>query len=138
MNIYEFHQSGKTYTIAQLKADVELSKNVQSCLIWLKLLDPPVDGIFGPLSTRALKTFQEYLKCPQIGILDTETAKKLIETDPIKFQKILDESFDKLTLGSDLASRIIKYMLLKQYHVSMKPKEFNIVFTSAILFDVFF
>ena len=26
MDIYEFHQSGKTYTIAQLKADVEYRK----------------------------------------------------------------------------------------------------------------
>ena len=135
MDIYEFHQSGKTYTIAQLKADVELSKDIQTCLIWLELLDPPVDGIFGPLSTAALKTFQEYLKCPKIGVLDTDTAKKLIETDPVKLREILEKSFGPLKLGNDSASRIIKYMLLKKYHVSVKPKEYNIVYVEGMNAD---
>lgn len=135
MDIYEFHRSGKTYTIAQLKADVELSEDIQRCLIWLGLLDPPIDGIFGPLSTAALKEFQKYLECPQIGVLDTETAKKLIETDPKILDDIIATVFGKLNLGNDLASRIIKYMIDKKYHIAVKPNEYNIVYVEGMNAD---
>ena len=95
-----------------------------------------MDGIFVPISTAALKEFQDYLECSQVGVLDTETAKKLIETDPDELRKIREEKFQgKLKLGNDLASRIVNYMLLKKYHVSVKPKEYNIVYVEGMNAD---
>ena len=134
MDLYAFHRSGKTYTIPELKVEIELASHIQTCLIWLGLLDPPVDGNFGPLSTAALQKFQEYLQCPQVGVLDTETAKKLIETPPEKLREIII-SESQLQLSNDLASRIIKYMILKNYHISLNPKEYNIVYVEGMNAD---
>jgi peptidoglycan hydrolase-like protein with peptidoglycan-binding domain len=105
MDIYEFQESVKKYTIAEVAADEELTTDVQKVLIWLKLLDPPVDGKFGPITTAAFKEFQERMGCPEIGVLDSDTAKKLIETDPAELPP------PRLRASNDLAGRIIKYML---------------------------
>lgn len=139
MDIYEFHQSGKKYTIAEIAADEELTADVQQVLVWHKLLDPPVDGKFGPITTAAFKKFQELLKCPEIGVLDTETAKKLIETSPEELQKLMQESGSVSSIsinpGNDLAGRIIKYMQSKKYQISTKPGEYNIVYIEGLNAD---
>jgi peptidoglycan hydrolase-like protein with peptidoglycan-binding domain len=132
MDIYEFHRSGKRYTIVEISADEELTTDIQTILIWLKLLDPPVDGKFGPITTAAFKEFQELMKCPEIGVLDTITAKKLIETDPTELPIPTLPTFKP---GSDLAGRIIKYMQLKNYHISAKPGEYNIVYVEGMNAD---
>ena len=126
MNIYEFHQSKKEYTIAEIAADEQLTIDVQKILIWLKLLDPPADGKFGPITTEAFKEFQERMHCPEIGVLDNETAKKLIETEPIELPPPM------LRPPDDLAGRIIKYMLVKNYHISTRLDEYNIVYVEGM------
>ncbi len=129
MDIYEFYQSGQEYTIAQVANDEELSRDIQTCLAWLQLLDSSVDGKFGTISTAALENFQKLMKCPKIGVLDTDTAKKLIETDPTELP------LPRLRPGDDLAGRIIKYMLTKNYYVSNKEKEYNIVYVEGMNAD---
>jgi hypothetical protein len=129
MDIYEFHKSGQKYTIAQIAADEELTVDIQKCLVWLKLLDSSIDGKFGPITTEAFKEFQELMKCPEVGVLDTETAEKLIETDPAELPH------PKLKPGDDLAGRIIKFMLTKNYYVSTKPGEYNIVYVEGMNAD---
>ncbi len=133
MDIYEFYKSGNKYTISQLKADRELTEDIQTCLIWLGLLDPPVDGMFGPISTEALKEFQEYMDCPEIGVLDTETTKKLIETDPDELWAKIKNQLD--LSNNDLATRIIKYMIENKYHFSVRAKEYNIVYVEGMNAD---
>lgn len=129
MDIYEFHKSGQKYTIAEIAADEELTVDIQKCLVWLKLLDSSIDGKFGPITTEAFKEFQELMKCPEMGVLDTETAEKLIETDPTELPH------SRLRSGDDLAGRIIKYMLTKNYYVSTKPGEYNIVYVEGMNAD---
>jgi hypothetical protein len=129
MDINEFHRSGEEYTIAEIAADEVLTADIQQCLIWLKLLDPPVDSKFGPITTAAFEEFQKLMNCPKIGVLDTETAKKLIETDPTELPPA------ELKPGNDLAGRIIKYMQKKNYHISTKPGEYNIVYVEGINAD---
>ncbi len=126
MNIYEFHQSKKEYTIAEIAADEQLTVDIQKILIWLKLLDPPADGKFGPITTEAFKEFQERMRCPEIGVLDNETAKKLIETEPSELPP------PALRPSDDLAGRIIKYMLVKNYHISTRLGEYNIVYVEGM------
>ena len=132
MDIYEFHQSGKTYSISKIKADLELSKDVQSCLVWLGLLNPPVDSYFGLISEEALKIFQTNHNCPQVGILDTTTVQRLIETDWDDDKSLFQP---QLKLSNDLASRIIKYMQLKNYHISVRSQEYNIVYVEGMNAD---
>jgi uncharacterized protein YvpB len=51
-------------------------------LVGLGLLNPPVDGLFGPVSTAALHRFQTLMKCGEPGFLGAITAQKLIATKP--------------------------------------------------------
>ncbi|MEO0840202.1 MAG: GH25 family lysozyme [Cyanobacteria bacterium J06643_5] len=131
-SIYEFFESGDRYELSQIAADEELVEDIQKILIWLRLLDPPVDGKFGPITFEAFKEFQKYMDCPSEGILDSETAKKLIETDP---SELFGELKLKLQLSDDFASRVIKYMLLKQYQISIRPGEYNIVYIEGMNAD---
>jgi hypothetical protein len=69
------------------------------------------------------------MNCPNVGILDEETTRKLIETDPTELPP------PTLALSNDLASRIIKYMMLKKYHISTKADEYNIVYVEGMNAD---
>ncbi|MGE5656503.1 MAG: C39 family peptidase [Actinomycetota bacterium] len=80
MKLQDFVGTNKKYDVQAIAADDELSRQVQSRLIDLGLLKPPVDGLFGPLSTAALHRFQTLMQCGEPGFLGTVTAKKLIET----------------------------------------------------------
>lgn len=128
-SIYEFFESEENYDLTQIAADDELVEDIQKILIWLRLLAPPVDGKFGPITLEAFKQFQRYMGCAEIGILDTDTAKKLIETDPSELSEAIESKYH---LSDDFASRIIKYMLLKGYEISSKPGEYNIVYIEGM------
>ncbi|MBW4548800.1 MAG: hypothetical protein KME25_31000 [Symplocastrum torsivum CPER-KK1] len=43
------------YGIEAIAADKELATHIQEVLIWLKFLDPPADGKFGPISSSRLR-----------------------------------------------------------------------------------
>ena len=58
MRLQNFYQAAKlakengenyAFGVEVIAADEELTKHIQEVLIWLKFLDPPVDGKFGPL-----------------------------------------------------------------------------------------
>jgi uncharacterized protein YvpB len=82
MKLQNFLNSKIRYDAKAIAADDELSRHIQSRLIDLGLLKPPVDGLFGPLSTAALHRFQTLMKCGEPGFLGAITAKKLIEAKP--------------------------------------------------------
>jgi len=82
MKLQNFLNSKMRYDAKAIAADDELSHQIQSRLIDLSLLKPPVDGKFGPLSTAALHRFQTLMKCGEAGFLGAVTATKLIETQP--------------------------------------------------------
>ncbi|MGL5080477.1 MAG: C39 family peptidase [Microcoleaceae cyanobacterium] len=82
MKLADFIGTETKYDVDQISNDIELSRQIQTRLIALGLLDPPADGIFGQKSTAALHQFQKYMKCEEPGYLGTETARKLIETKP--------------------------------------------------------
>ncbi|MCC3412116.1 MULTISPECIES: C39 family peptidase [unclassified Microcoleus] len=87
MKLQNFLKSKIRYDSRAIAADDELSRQIQSRLIDLGLLKPPVDGIFGPLSTAALHRFQTLMKCGEPGFLGAITAQKLIETKPADIPK---------------------------------------------------
>jgi uncharacterized protein YvpB len=82
MKLQNFLKSKIRYDAKAIAADDELGRQIQSRLIDLGLLKPPVDAIFGPLSTAALHRFQTQMKCGEPGFLGSVTATKLIETKP--------------------------------------------------------
>ena len=126
MKLQEFYSKKLEYGLEAIAADKELAAHIQEILIWHKLLAPPVDGLFGPISTSALREFQELMKCDESGFLGPDTAKKLIETHPSELPQ------RELNLSNDLASRILKYMLAKGYHVDIKTGEYNIIYIEGM------
>jgi uncharacterized protein YvpB len=82
MKLQNFLNSKMRYDAKAIAADDELSRQIQSRLIDMGLLQPPVDGKFDALSTAALHRFQTLMKCGEPGFLGAVTATKLIETKP--------------------------------------------------------
>ena len=82
MKLEDFVGSDHRYDVKAIAADEELTRQIQTLLVKLGLLDPPVDGKFGPLSTAALHRFQTLMDCGEPGYLGTITAKLLLETEP--------------------------------------------------------
>jgi len=126
MKLEEFYSQKLEYGLETIAADKELAKNIQEICIWHKLLAPPADGQFGPISASALQEFQELMNCNELGFLGPDTARKLIETHPDELPQ------RELNLSNDLASRIIKYMVAKSYHIDRKTGEYNIVYIEGM------
>lgn len=103
-----------------------LATQIQQRLINLQLLDPPT-GVFGPISTAALRTFQRLMKSGEEIVLGRVTAELLIETSLDELpQPSLDLS------GGDLAARIVQYMRQKRFQVFTGPGERNIVYVEGM------
>jgi uncharacterized protein YvpB len=65
--------------LSQVAQNFALSSQVQQRLIGLRLLDPPVDGIFGPKTTAAFRRFQTLVGITsEPDSLGPQTAKQLL------------------------------------------------------------
>ncbi|MBD6617043.1 peptidoglycan-binding protein [Komarekiella sp. 'clone 1'] len=126
MKLQDFLGKEEKWGFEAIAQDTDLSRQIQILLIGLGLLEPPSDGKFGPVSVAALKKFQDLTKTEENEFLGTVTAKKLIETKPEELPK------PPLKLGSDIASKIIKYMQAKNYQVFTNLREYNIVYIEGI------
>lgn len=126
MKLQEFLGTNQKYGFEAIAQDPDLAHQVQIQLIGLRLLEPPADGKFGPISAAALKKFQNLTKTGETEFLGKVTAKELIETKPSELPKT------ELKLGNDLPSRIVKYMQSKNYVVFTEPKEYNIVYVEGM------
>jgi peptidoglycan hydrolase-like protein with peptidoglycan-binding domain len=126
MKLQNFLGTAEKWGYEAIANDVELSRQIQVLLIGLGLLEPPADGKFGPVSTAALKEFQELLKTGEPEFLGAVTAKELIEAKKDDLPK------PALKLGNDIASKIVKYMLAENYQVFTNAKEYNIVYIEGI------
>jgi peptidoglycan hydrolase-like protein with peptidoglycan-binding domain len=117
------------YSMEAIAQDQELSRQIQTLLIPLGLLDPPADGKFGPLSASALQKFQSLMKSTEVAYLGPETAKALIEA------KLTDLPKPTLKPLNNLAGWIARYMLAKHYHLGMEAGEYNIVYLEGMNAD---
>jgi hypothetical protein len=126
MKLQNFLGTELKYGVEAIAKDKELATQIQSRLISLGLLSPPADGRFGPISTAALKEFQDLMNYGEPNFLGHHTAKNLIETN------MEDIPVPPLNLSNDLASRIIKYMQQKNYHFATGPREYNIIYVEGM------
>jgi hypothetical protein len=126
MKLQDFLGKEDKWGFEAIAQDADLTRQIQILLTGLGLLEPPADGKFGPVSVAALKKFQDLTKTEESEFLGAVTAKKLIETKPEELPK------PPLKLGSDIASRIVKYMQAKNYQVFTNPREYNIVYVEGI------
>jgi lysozyme family protein len=82
MKLEDFVGTEKKYDVKAIAADIELTEQIQGRLIDLGLMAPPVDGIFGPVSSASLKRFQELMNCGEPNFLGAKTAQYLLEATP--------------------------------------------------------
>jgi len=106
--------------LAHLPRETELLAEVQAALIRLGLLDPPIDGKFGPLSSWALAALatacdlslkQGFSPAIAAALLDRDTAARF-----------------PLLPGDDLAGRVVRAMQRQGYWFARHPACFNIVY----------
>jgi hypothetical protein len=109
-----------SFPLDNLADEMALAQEVQTVLIRLGLLDPPVNGRFGPISRFTVAKFAEHLGLPFDDALTPRIADAMLTQT--------EASFMPLALGNDLASRIVKYMQFKGYHVVRMPGALNIVY----------
>ena len=134
MKLQEFFNTGDLeFGPEAIAADKQLATNIQQVLISLNFLDPPADGLFGPISTAAMLEFQDVMS-PKIsglskekGFLGKITAKALIETSP---DEVPPRSID--LSKNDIAAKIIKYMQSKRYQISTEAQNYNIVYVEGM------
>lgn len=126
MKLQDFLRKQTKFGFEAIAQDADLTYQIQTQLIGLGLLEPPADGKFGPISAAALRKFQLLTKTGEKDFLGAVTAEKLIET------KIEDLPKIPLKLTNSIASRIVKYLLSKDYEVFTNPKEYNIVYIEGI------
>jgi len=79
MELKDFLRTDLKYDVKTLADDEYLTREIQTILIDLNMLNPPVDGIFGPLTTAALHRFQVNQKSGEAGYLGEQTIQKLFE-----------------------------------------------------------
>ncbi|QJW90579.1 peptidoglycan-binding protein [Spirosoma taeanense] len=123
MKLQEVIANGRTIHLKDLAFDAVLAGEIQTRLITLGCLDAPADGDFGPVSKLALRLYAR-----QIGIQLDETIEVLLAQSLLDFSA---DTFMPLTLGNDFASRIIRYMQLRNFWVAKLPGFLNIVYVEG-------
>jgi lysozyme family protein len=96
-----------------------LAMRTQVNLISCGLLSPPADGRWGPISTRALATFQKLLGISESG-LGIQTARALINTNPANL-------IPGYQLTQNLASQIVKFCIYKGYKLDNEKRHYNLI-----------
>ncbi|MEB3341230.1 C39 family peptidase [Okeania sp.] len=79
MELKDFLGTDLKYDVKTIADDENLTCEIQAILIDLNMLNPPIDGIFGPLTTAALHRFQVHQKSGEPGYLGEKTIKKLFD-----------------------------------------------------------
>jgi hypothetical protein len=103
--------------------DAELTKEVQNRLAALGCLDPPADGLFGPVSKLSVRELAKTINVPFEDIIDAAFANVLLDNTA--------DTLFPLTLSNDFASRILKYMQLKGFWFCRMPKYLTIVYVEG-------
>ena len=126
MTLYDVSQGTTEIPLDDLglPAYQDLARELQQRLGDLGILDPPPDGIIGPVSRWALNAFKELTGPDRTESLDPDTARLLITTTR-------DDLFPVQTT-SDLAGRIYRYMQTQQMWVALYPGTKNIVYVEGM------
>jgi peptidoglycan hydrolase-like protein with peptidoglycan-binding domain len=123
MKLQEIVANNSSVNLRDLELDRVLAGDIQTRLIKLGCLDPPADGDFGPVSDFVLRKYAEQVGVELDQIINPDLAESLLTNS--------EDTFLPLTLGTDFASRIVKYMRLRNYWVAKLPGFLNIVYVEG-------
>ncbi len=128
MDLDQFSRTGKRpLPLPALSADKELARDIQARLALLGILDPYIDGKFGPVSTWALGAFAERVKINFRFELSPELAMVLLRTDA--------QAAFPLKAGDGLAGKIIAALQRRGYWIARCPGAANIVYIEGLNID---
>ena len=111
--------SGPPIPIDELSNRKDLAKAIQWRLHDLGYLDPPADGVFGPVSIWALDDFC-LRNALELGNIFTKDVAKLLVAPKKNLPKII--------AGKNWFDKVITYMEMKNYFISKHPDCFNIIY----------
>ncbi|MCY7353239.1 MAG: peptidoglycan-binding protein [Cytophagaceae bacterium] len=127
MTLKQIADSVRDFNIQELSLDKPLTKEIQTRLIDLSILDPPADGDFGPVSKSALEKFVRLKNIPVSDFVSSRIATALLETN-------VDTLFP-LALDNSLASKLIEYLQAKNFWFSRLPNYLTIVYVEGMNAD---
>jgi hypothetical protein len=124
MTLDQIANGSQPAPLAAIAADASLARHVQERLVVVGLLDPPADGIFGPVSLWALGELLKKIGTPTKKVLDAEAALAL-----------LDESASNLfsvhTPGT-LAGRVVTALQRNRHWFSRHPDCVNVIYVEGL------
>jgi peptidoglycan hydrolase-like protein with peptidoglycan-binding domain len=123
MKLQELVASGTGMNLRNVALDSVLVGDIQNRLAKLGCLDPPADGDFGPVTQFVLGQYARQVGLPLDETLDVPLAESLLRQS--------EDTFLPLTLGSDFASLIIKYMQLRNFWFARLPEFLTIVYVEG-------
>jgi len=124
MKLRDIADRRRTVARPMIGGDVVLARQIQRRLGELGLLDPPVDGCFGPASQWALSQFLEIHGFPQNALVDAAIARELLDADP--------ETVLPLKLANDLASRLVRAAIAQDFWLCRHPDCINILYVEGM------
>ncbi|MBO0929648.1 peptidoglycan-binding domain-containing protein [Fibrella aquatilis] len=123
MKLQQIIANNLSIHLSDLAFDIQLTGEVQTKLMTLGCLDAPVDGSFGPVSRLALSRFADIAGVAYEERVDAPLAQALLDAS--------DDTFLPLTLGTDFASRVVRYMQLRNHWLAKLPGFLNIIYVEG-------
>lgn len=123
MKLQEIIANRSEVRLKDLALDSVLAGEIQTRLIKLGCLDAPADGDFGPVSTLVLRQYAHQVGIPFDETIDARLAESLLDHS--------EDTFIPLVLGNDFASRIVRYMQLRNFWLAKLPGFLNIVYVEG-------
>jgi hypothetical protein len=124
MNLNEIVSSGQQVAVPLIGADKALATDVQNCLTAIGLLDPPADGVFGPVSHWALAQFARRLGIRGTPVLDAAFANALLEGD--------ESDLFPLNATATLAGRVAAALTSARHWICRHPSCMNLVYVEGM------
>lgn len=123
MRLEQLAGGAKPMPLALIGGNNALSREIQGRLADIGLLDPPVDGSFGPVSQWAIGQFMRSISTPTKTRLDAESARALLDGTAALFP---------LNTTTTLASRIATAMQAVDQWINRHPDCVNIVYVEGL------
>jgi hypothetical protein len=124
MRLSELAGGGGPVPLALIGADKVLTRDVQTRLGEIGLLDPPADGSFGPVSLWAVAQFLRKAGQGNVATLNTEAARLLVSDDA-------DELFP-INETTTLAGQLVAAMREEGHWICRHPECVNIVYVEGM------
>lgn len=124
MTLEQIAGSSAAAPLAGIGADKALATEIQQRLAVVGLLDPPADGVFGPVSLWAIGQFLKKIGTSTKTMVDAEVAQALLDSD-------LSELFP-VRLPDTLAGRVVRALQQNGHWLSRHPDCVNVVYVEGL------